>query len=472
MSHYRNPEYERYERLDQDDSSADDRILVLHVDDEHQVCELTSEFLEQKNDSLDVRTETNPHEALQQLSASPIDCVISDYHMPKMGGIELLRTVREEYPNLPFILFTGDGSEDIATEAIDAGVSAYIQKGKTDVYDKLANRIENAVCRRQSERRARIAQDRLLALFEQADGFYVLESDWRIAYWNQTIANRTGLSADEVLDENFWDVFPEATETEVYDSFQHARSTGEPTEFETSLDRFGYWAEIRAYPVEDGLFIHSRDITEQREIEQQMKRRNHILESFANTVSHDLRNPLSVAEGKLQLAQETGDFEHLEEVAMAHNRMRNLIDELLRLARGEELSLSVVSIHEIAVQAWETVSSEATELIVDGDAEIRAHKSQLQRVFENLFWNAIDHGNASTIRVSMLDDGFFIEDDGSGIPTEEREKVFESGHSTKNGSPGYGLSIVKGIVETHNWEIDVVEGNDGGARFEITCINQ
>ncbi|WP_232703535.1 ATP-binding response regulator [Halobacterium wangiae] len=450
----------------------DDQILVLHIDDDEQTSELTAEFLERISDSFNVRTETNPREVLGQLSAEPIDCVISDYQMPEMDGIKLLSAVREEYPNLPFILFTGKGSEEVASEAIDAGVTSYVQKGGTEVYDQLANSIQNAVSRRRSERRARIAQDRLLALYEQTDGFYILNSEWRIIYWNQTIANRTGLSADDALNETFWDVFPDATETETYDCFQNAMAAGDPTEFETYYEPLGYWAEVRAYPVEDGLFVHSRDITQNREREQEMERRNHILESFANTVSHDLRNPLNVAEGKLQLAQETGDFEHLDEVAKAHNRMRNLIDELLRLARGEELALTVVSIGEIAEQAWETVSSESTELIVDADAEIRAHESQLQRLFENLFWNAIDHGNASTIRVGLLDDGAFIEDDGPGIPPTERKTVFESGYSTDEGSPGYGLSIVKGIAENHNWEIKITESDEGGARFELTGIDR
>jgi signal transduction histidine kinase len=152
--------------------------------------------------------------------------------------------------------------------------------------------------------------------------------------------------------------------------------------------------------------------------------------------------------------------------------MRNLIDELLRLARGEELELTVVSIQEITERAWGTVSSGSTDLILDADATVRAHESQLQRLFENLFWNAIEHGNASTIRVGLLDDGLFIEDDGPGIPPAERETVFDSGYSTDEGSPGYGLSIVKGIVETHTWDIKITEGNDGGARFEITGIGR
>jgi signal transduction histidine kinase len=82
----------------------------------------------------------------------------------------------------------------------------------------------------------------------------------------------------------------------------------------------------------------------------------------------------------------------------------------------------------------------------------------------------LDHGEAVEIRVGALDDGFYVEDDGIGIPPPHREEVFESGFSTDDESPGYGLSIVNGIIEIHDWDIDIVEGTDGGARFEITSI--
>jgi len=89
--------------ITQGGASIDDRVLVLHVDDEQQVCELTEAFLERITDRFDVRTDTDPGKVLDRISADPIDCIISDYQMPGMDGIELLSAVREEYPNLPYI---------------------------------------------------------------------------------------------------------------------------------------------------------------------------------------------------------------------------------------------------------------------------------------------------------------------------------------------------------------------------------
>jgi PAS domain S-box-containing protein len=448
-----------------------EEVAVLCVDDDSQQLELTSTYLQRLDSQLEVLTATDPETALVHVQERPIDCIVSDYKMPEMDGVEFLREVRADYPNLPFILFTGTGSEQVASEAIEAGVTSYVQKGGSEVYEQLTNRIDNAMERRRSERRARIARDRLVELYEQTDGFYILDRDWTVTYWNQQIAERTGISSEEILGETFWEVFEEATSTEMYSNLRTAMAENQPTAFELYYSPYDYWAEIRAYPVDDLLFVHSRETTTENERKDELERRNHIIQSFASTVSHDLRNPLNVAEGRLELAQETGDFEHLEAVTEAHNRMRNLIDELLRLARNEDLELVPISLREAADQAWQTVSSGPAKLVVEDDAVFEAHESELRRLFENLFWNAIDHGDATTIRVGRSgDDSIFVADDGSGIPENERASVFESGMSTQEDSPGFGLSIVVGIVKNHGWRIDLVESTTGGARFEISGI--
>jgi len=445
-------------------------ISVLHVDDDQDFCGLMVAYLEELDEDITVVSETVPRDGIATLSGEPIDCVVSDYEMPGMDGVEFLRAVREDYPNLPFFLFTGRGSEEVASEAIEAGVTSYLQKGGTETYEQLVNRIQNAVSHYRSEQRAEVAQERLLELYEQTDGFFVLDGKWTITYWNQQMARRTGRSADAVLGQSFRSAFPQARGTELLNQYQQAMESREAVEFETFYEPHGYWVNVRVYPVAEGLFIHSREITGEKEQEQELQRRNHILESFANTVSHDLRNPLSIAEGRLQLAKETGDYEHLEEVTQAHNRMRNLIDELLVVARGEGSEPAEVTLAQSVESAWETVTADGMDLVVDDDAAFEAYESQLRRLFENLFWNALDHGDATEIRVGVFDDGIYIEDNGAGIPDTDRDVVFDSGFSSVDGNPGYGLSIVKRICSSHGWDIRVTAGSDEGARFEISNI--
>ncbi|MDS0280702.1 response regulator [Haloarcula onubensis] len=450
------------------DTQQKQDISVLHVDDREAQCDLLSTYLEKLAEEISVTTTTDPTTVLERVERDRVDCIVCDYQMPEMDGIEVLRSVRDHYPNLPFFLFTGKGSEDVASEAVDAGVTSYVQKGGNEVYEQLVNRITSAMERLESERLAQVTHERLLSLYEQTDGFYILDEEFAIRYWNNRISERVGLARADVLGRHFWDVFPEARDTAVYGHFTRAMNERTPVEFDIKYEPHDYWAEVRVYPVEPGLFVHSRDITEEKDNQTELERRNKILQSFAHTVSHDLRNPLTIAEGNLRLAQETGDFEHLEEVAQAHNRMRNLIDELLRLSRGGELNVESVSVSSAAQNAWKTVTSDDVELILDGDMTVEADTGQLQRLFENLFWNAIDHGEASTIRVGPVDGrGFYIEDDGVGIPVEDRERVFESGYTTADTGSGYGLSIVGGIVELHEWAVSVTDSSDGGARFEI-----
>ncbi|PSQ36338.1 histidine kinase, partial [Halobacteriales archaeon SW_10_66_29] len=122
------------------------RIRLLHVDDEPDFLETTTLLLGRTDAEFDITTATSAAEGLQRLQEEQFDCVVSDYEMPDTDGIEFLEQVRETDPAVPFILFTGRGSEAIASEAISAGVTDYLQKQPgADQYELLANRIKNAV---------------------------------------------------------------------------------------------------------------------------------------------------------------------------------------------------------------------------------------------------------------------------------------------------------------------------------------
>jgi signal transduction histidine kinase len=205
--------------------------------------------------------------------------------------------------------------------------------------------------------------------------------------------------------------------------------------------------------------------------EETIRRERDRLDEFASVLSHDIRNPLNVAQGRLELAQRTGDGEHLDAIEHAHGRIERLIDDVLTVAReGDAVGeTEVVTLDTLAREAWETVATDEAELHVDEAGRIDADRSRLQQVFENLYRNAIEHGgDAVTVTVGGLDDGFYIEDNGPGISADEREEIFESGYTTTTEGTGFGLPIVQRIVEAHGWHITVTEGSSGGARFEIS----
>lgn len=121
-------------------------IHVLLVDEDVEVLELTETFLEREDEGLDVSTETSAPDALERLRDESFDCVVSDYSMPNMSGVEFLRSVRERAPDLPFFFFTGRDESDIEAESDDVEITGYVQKGTgTDRYGELATEIRSAV---------------------------------------------------------------------------------------------------------------------------------------------------------------------------------------------------------------------------------------------------------------------------------------------------------------------------------------
>ncbi|MFB6254183.1 MAG: PAS domain S-box protein, partial [Halobacteriaceae archaeon] len=131
---------------------ATDTIKILHVDDDQDFVSMTETFLEHEDDRFTVLTGTSADQGLELLANYDVDCIVSDYEMPGQNGVEFLQAVREEYPQLPFVLFTGKGSEEVASDAISAGVSDYLQKGSgSERYSLLANRIRNLIAQYHAE---------------------------------------------------------------------------------------------------------------------------------------------------------------------------------------------------------------------------------------------------------------------------------------------------------------------------------
>jgi len=219
----------------------------------------------------------------------------------------------------------------------------------------------------------------------------------------------------------------------------------------------------------------SYELFQQRATERIEQQRDQ-LEEFANVVSHDLRNPLSVITGYLDLAEQSGDSEHFDRIRNVLDRMETLIDDLLVLAReGNAIAeTETIDVTELVEQCWSFVPTEEATVEVESECVITGDWSRVQQLFENLFRNAIEHGGADvTIRVGTLADrtGLYIEDDGPGLPEGARDQVFDDGFSTAQRGTGFGLSIVEQIVEAHGWEIEATDATTGGARFDITGVD-
>ncbi|MFB6086880.1 MAG: PAS domain-containing protein [Haloarculaceae archaeon] len=232
----------------------------------------------------------------------------------------------------------------------------------------------------------------------------------------------------------------------------------------------------RLLPLADGEFngtvLAFHDVTTQVEQERELERQYERLERLVHTISHDLRNPLQVATGHIDIAAEQYDSDLIDRAADAVDRMDVLVDELLTMAReGRELDdPEPVSLSDVVRAAWQPFADESATLTVAGDATLQADRSRLRRLFENTFRNAVEHGGPDvTVTVGPMADGegFFVADDGPGIPESDREDVLEFGFSTSDEGTGFGLAIVDEIARAHGWDVTVTESEAGGARFEF-----
>ncbi|WP_254273893.1 response regulator [Haloarcula marina] len=182
---------------------SDQQIRVLHVDDNPQIGELIQTFLERINDDLSVVTETSAVAAMDHLRDGGVDCIVSDYQMPNTNGLEFLEIVREQYPDVPFILFTGEGSEAIASEAIQAGVTDYMQKETgTEQYEVLANRVENAVEQYRTEQQFWNALSWYQRLVEQEIAGVCIIQERAFVYVNRKLAETFGYTQSELIGES------------------------------------------------------------------------------------------------------------------------------------------------------------------------------------------------------------------------------------------------------------------------------
>jgi len=238
-----------------------------------------------------------------------------------------------------------------------------------------------------------------------------------------------------------------------------------------------------------GFYDVERRRTKRRE--QELERQVERLEEFASVVSHDLRSPLTVARGRIELLKASHDLddEHVDQIEFAHERMTEIIDDSLALARGghDVTDPEPVDIESVAETAWQTTGSEAAEFVVETTATIEADRERVKRLFENLFRNSLEHGRdantatdetqtvddaaattpAITLTVGEFDGGFYVEDDGVGVAEADRESMFEAGETASGSGSGLGLAIVRRIAQAHGWEVTLTESAAGGARFEF-----
>ncbi|AXR79954.1 PAS domain-containing protein [Natrarchaeobaculum sulfurireducens] len=582
-------------------------VTVLHLDDDRSTLDLTAEFFDSEWPEAKVVTETQPTTAVEFAETNQIDCVISDFNMPELNGLEFFEQLHDAGVNIPFVLYTGKGSEEIASRALNAGVTAYFQKGGPDQLRRLINRVKQA----STEYQNKIVADRYSTVLD-ALGYpiYVVDETGVFNFVNEELADLTQYETDEIIgqptdliksdvevenakqhlseilsadgpDTIHFDVeiqqrsgetvlcrdhmgvlpyqgesfrgsvgilrdITDEREQEhqltyrtkaidkapigiavcdpnredlpmIYVNEEFERMTGyssdevvghncrllqgsdtdeaaietlrqgiEATEQTTVViknyrkDGEPFWNRVSIAPVRDksGTLTEwigfQQDVTAQRNYQLQIERRNEQLEMLTQIVSHDLRNPLNVASSYLELAGNDLSDTHYQPIEDSLCRIDAIIEDLLVMVSSGQIvsDVKTVRLADLADQCWMTVETNAASLNVQTTRIINADEQKLKLLIENLFRNAVEHGGDDvTVTVGDLEDGFYVADNGPGIPADERENIFELGHTSQEGGTGLGLNIVTQLAEAHDWNVSVSNSETGGARFEFTGVD-
>jgi len=291
------------------------------------------------------------------------------------------------------------------------------------------------------------------------------QPDNPLVYVSDGFERLTGYDAEWVLGKNCRFLQGEETDPETVATIREAVEQRRPVGVDIRnyrKDGTEFWNHLEVAPIyEDGELVnfvgYQKDITQRKEAELALARQNDRLEALAGVLGHDLRNPLQVAFGLLEGVED----ERVDDVRASLERIEEIVDDALTLVRTNSVeSPEPVDLSERAEAAWEQVRTADARLVVADDGRFLADPGLLSSVLENLFRNAVVHGGADTVTVGGLSDGFYVADDGSGIPADEREQVFEHGYTTDDDGTGLGLSIVAEIAAAHGWTVDAVAGDD------------
>ena len=460
-------------------------VDVLYVNDDDQLRELVATQLRGESERIRVDTADSAASGSRRLANGSVDCILCDHHMPEETGLEFLKRVREDRPDLPFVLFTRTGNEAVASESIEAGVTDYvIQEAIDNQAPLLARKIVTYVEHHRAKRSVDRKNERLREIAAVTDQvWWVFSPAWdELRFINDGHEAIFGQPVAELRAEPtaFLDRIHDDDVDRVRQAMESV-SAGDPQVVQYRVaksDGIRLWVESRCTPVTDesgevtSLVGLTRDITDRKLYQRELTETIDQLEEFTATVSHDLRNPLNVASGNIRLAAAEGESDPLDTAFDAVQRMDTLIEELLTLAKegkavGERRR---VQSEDVVAKSFENVRAPETTLRTEGSVELSCDPARLTEAFENLVRNAVEHGGSDVaLTAGVLPDegGLYIEDDGPGIPAEERERVFEKGHTTREDGSGFGLAIVERIVDAHGWDVRAADGEAGGARFEV-----
>ena len=457
-------------------------LSILVVDDSEFFANLVAETLSEEH-GMATTAVTDPREAVSIAAEGTVDCLVSDYQMPDLTGLELYDAIVDK-TDVPFILVTSEGDETVASRAIRKGVDEYILKqdiNEADALELLANRIDNVVDRHRTQQK----YERLVA--NAPDEISQVRLDGTILAANETMARAFNTTTDELVGQQLSAILPEDVADNRRTQGQRAITAGSVVTFQDSIGLRHFHnivVPLTTGSEKDSVQIVTREITLQKHNEEQLRRKKEELTFINRIVSHDIKNDVSVISGWAEVLAEHTEADATEMV----DRIKTTSDHIAELSGiakdfvdsiegTTDVDLEAVALGEIVtteVSKLRSKHDDATITVADDiDTVVRANEL-LSSVVGNLLTNAVRHNGAAAPEIEITTTTtatttiLRIADNGPGIPDSEKEDIFEKGRKG-NDSPGsgIGLYLVSKLVGQYNGEIWVEDNEPTGAVFAV-----
>ncbi len=486
-------------------------LRVLIVDDNPNDRRLAARALAAEFGGIELSEAIDAESLTKALERGAFDAVVTDYRLRWTTGLDVLSVVKERYPSVPVVMFTGTGTEDVAVAAMKSGLDDYVVKTPRH-FARLPMAVKSALERqrgRKAEADLIAAEDRFRALIENAiDMVAVIGADAKYIYASPSVQLTLGWPADELVGRSFAE-FAAAEDIEPLQEIFRAlvKTPGEVKSFVCRVQhRDGSWRQIEGtarslleIPSVKGIILNAHDITDRTQLEEQLRitERMESVGRLAGGVAHDLNNLLTVIAGSAaflldDLPEDSPRREDAMQIQFASERATSLISQLLAFGRRRPGAPTALDLNEI-IAGFEpmlrNLLGEGVKLVIDlapSLGEVEADRVQLEQVIVNLIVNARDatkHKGTVTLKTGQvvltehkpmlgIGPGRFawlsVADDGTGMSSEVRERVFEPFFTTKEGEgTGLGLASAYGIVAQSGGTITVESESGKGAKFQI-----
>lgn len=328
--------------------------------------------------------------------------------------------------------------------------------------------------------------DRYQFLERTTDAVYTVDSDWEVTFWNEQMAERTGLQPEEITGKNLWEVFGDSIPDELEERYRGVMDSRKPAEFEQYIpDPFDYWVEVRAFSDDDGLSVYSRDISKRKEYEERLKSQRDTLDVLNDVLTHDIRNDLQLVTAYAEMISERLDQEGREyveticESASHAMELTKSASDISNVLFTNDVQLKRVSLWDVLTTEIENIRTAYPDaaILVDGripDVTLVAD-DMLNSVFRNLLKNAVQHNDKPVPEVSVSTEErpdevvIRVVDNGPGVPDAQKDTIFgKSEKGLESSGTGIGLYLVDILVERYDGETHVSDNDPEGAVFSVT----